>query len=666
DWSYRLLTDEEAALLRRLSVFSGGTSLEAVIDVCGDMIGAPVLDLLTGLVAKSWVVADTALPEARYRLLESVRHYAADRLSEAAELVSTHRRHAQWFAALAERAEPRLAGSHRAAALDELDAEQENFRCALQWAVDNHEAELALRLAGALAPFWRDHGHLKEGRRWLDLALASDGPASPRTRAKALRHGASLAVMLGDARGASSLFDEALRLSRAATDNAGCATALNGLGFLAMMSGAPDRAASLLEKALTLSRASADDSTLCSSLFASAQACMFRGDPGAARPLYEECLHVAARGGDAQTMGSAIGGLGWAMLSEGDYEGADRTMTEALDRVRESRAPHVVALTLSVVARVARMRGDYERARSLADEGLELAAEGEAPFLLERCLVELGRIAQAEGDLGTAARLLEDALAGGSPPLAGARDPSIMVALGEVRLAAGDPARAREHFDEANAAAASAHDDLASAGALMGLAEMAWHDSDDQQALSLHRRALELHHRSKNLWGVVDSLEALGRLASATGRRERAVRLLGAAQALRQAERVGYVRPPGERPRHEAVLASLRERFDVARFEELWAQGAAMAAEEAVAYALRGTQKTADSDAGGWESLSVAEREVARLIERRMTNAEIAERLFISPRTVQSHLSHIFSKLGMSSRRQLAQEAARQRTERQS
>src|SRR5829696_699880 len=189
DWSFELLSEDEKELFRRLSVFAGGWTLEAseAVGARGDVEEGEVLDVLSGLVDKSLVVArERQESGVRYRMLEPIRQYAREKLEEGGEGEEARRRHATFFLALAEEAEPRLRGPEDVEWLERLETEHDNMRAALSWALERGEVELRLRLAGALGWFWEAHGHYSEGRRWLEEALAKDDRASVAARVKAL------------------------------------------------------------------------------------------------------------------------------------------------------------------------------------------------------------------------------------------------------------------------------------------------------------------------------------------------------------------------------------------------------------------------------------------------------------------------------------------------
>jgi predicted ATPase len=261
-WSHELLSEQEKAMFRRLSVFAGGFTLEAAEAVCpGSMIEeGEVLNLVSELVNKSLVVAHTtAEGRVRYRMLEQVRQYAREKLEESGEAGEVLDRHAAVFLALAEEAEPELKRQRQEEWLERLEAEHDNFRVALSWSLEQGEAELGLQLGTALIEFWHLHVHHNEARRWLGGALAKEG-ASPSARMKALERACFLAWEQGDYERAITFGEEGLMLAgRFEDDTASVAAILANLGSVAMSRMEVDRASALLEEAVAMCRVSGDE-----------------------------------------------------------------------------------------------------------------------------------------------------------------------------------------------------------------------------------------------------------------------------------------------------------------------------------------------------------------------------------------------------------------------
>ncbi len=293
DWSYDLLPSPEQTLLRRLSVFAGGWTLDAAESVCagGEAAERDVLDLLAHLVAKSLVVAEP--PEdgqVRYRLLENLRQYAEERLAETDEAESLSRHHRDWFLQFAEDAEPNLFGPQHAPWLNRLEREHDNFRKALRGCQERPaDAATFLRLAGALSHFWSVRSYLSEGRGWLETALADAPDAPPAIRAKAMNGAGVLAWSCGDFTQAATFHETDLELRREMQDGRGIARALANLGILAS------------EKA----------------------------DFARARHLFEESLAVYREVGDQENVAILLNNLGSLLIDIGDFDTAGPFFSES-------------------------------------------------------------------------------------------------------------------------------------------------------------------------------------------------------------------------------------------------------------------------------------------------------------------------------------------------
>ncbi len=232
DWSYDLLSEPEQVLFQRLSVYSGGFSLEATEAVSA--YEGDVLDHLGRLVEQSLVMVEPNEAKTRYGMLEPVRQYALERLQEGDEEEQTRTRHAAFFLALAERAEPELWKPNQLEWLDRLEIDHDNLRAALSWTVEQGHEEAGLRLSVALRRFWSVRGYLEEGRRWLETALSTCSSLESSIRARTLHGIGSLALEQGDRRLADRVLQESLALRRALGDKGGMAASLQGLAEVAL------------------------------------------------------------------------------------------------------------------------------------------------------------------------------------------------------------------------------------------------------------------------------------------------------------------------------------------------------------------------------------------------------------------------------------------------
>jgi non-specific serine/threonine protein kinase len=540
DWSYGLLSDQEQWVLRRLAIFAGGWTLEASEAVCagGGIEATDILNALTSLVDKSLVIAETQAGEARYRLLETVRQYAGDRLVESNEVVDLRRRHRDWYVALAERGEAELRGATQVAWLARLEKEHDNLRTALDCSKAEGDAEAWLRLAAALLGFWHMRGYLDEGREWLHGALSVGSNASPSLRARALCGAGLIAWRQGDAR-AGALLQDSVTLFRELGDNWGIAYSLHHL-------------AHVMERRLDYAQATA---------------------------MYEESL---ARFRDERNKW----GVGWSLHCRGN---------------------------------LALGQGDDRRAEALLEESLSLCREVGNTWTLAYVLSSLGDLAGRKGDYEQATALLHEAIA-----------------------------TARQVGDKYHIA-----------GLQCSLAKAALHRGDNERALILYKEGLILRREMGDKPGVAECLEGLAGIAGSQRDHGKATRLMGAAEALRQ---TAYRRWPADQVVYDRDVASARNALGESAFAATWAEGSAMALNQAIEFALApvktaptGAEESKQPRTGKTEDLlTPREREIATLVARGLTNREIAEQLVVSQRTTETHVQNILNKLGVSSRAEIA------------
>jgi non-specific serine/threonine protein kinase len=371
DWSYGLLDEDERTLLARLAVFQGGRTVRAVEAVCGRGLGIDVMDGLESLVHKSLLQLGEGLDgEPRFFFLETIHEYARERLGESGEAETVERRHAEYFVALAERAEADLFGPGQGYGAAQLRVEHENLRTALAWSLGGADAELGLRLVGALRDFWFYGGHFSEGWRWAECACESYEEAPPALRAKALNVAGLLADARGDGERAELLLREALALSREAGDRINQAWALVFLSGDLM--GYPDRydeGITLCEAGLALFRESDHKPGVARALNHLGELARLIGDYGHAQEMYEECLAIAREIGDRQREAYMLGCLGVVADHQGDYDRSEALTMEALAQLRELHLRFGIASALQGLAGPVGAKGQAERAAQLIGAG---------------------------------------------------------------------------------------------------------------------------------------------------------------------------------------------------------------------------------------------------------------------------------------------------------
>ena len=398
-WSFRLLDPAEQALFARLSVFAGGCSLEAAEALCG----SDVLEHLASLVDKSLIRrVEAASGEPRYTMLATIREFASECLEASGKAAEAREAHAKHVLAFAEEVEPALNAPDQAAAMHRVADEHENVRAALTWALEQRNAELAQRIAGALVVFFSLRGHLSEGRAWLERAIAEgESPAL----AKAVNGLGVLAREQGDYDRAQELFAENLPRARAEGGWL-LPRALMNLGAIALYRGEYERAQPLFEESRREALASGDDSALSTSLIRLGVLAYSVADIARAREHWEEGLAVERRRGNPSAVASLLNNLGYLAVVEGDHARATELSEESMaicETLGDKRGVSSPLLNLSLVALDS---GDHPRAHALLCEAATLRAElGDRLGLIE-CLESLGRVAAAAGEHECAAQSL--------------------------------------------------------------------------------------------------------------------------------------------------------------------------------------------------------------------------------------------------------------------
>ena len=390
EWSYELLDKAEKTFFRRLAIFAGGFTYEAAETICGNedieisdyetgkaatvsqnsnftIETFEILDLLTSLVDKSLVVSkERSDGEMRFRLLEVVREYALESLEKNSEDETMRRRHAAYYLALAEEAEPHLQGSESEKWLNRLEEEHDNLRAALRWYLENDIA-LAARLAAAIRSFWTFHTHLKEGLDWLEeiFERGCDVPF-PRVRFKLQVALATFARYQGDFEKAGKAYEDCLAEGKAANDLRQVALSNRGLGMVAHARGDLTAARKFINEGLNTSRELNDELGIAYSLNILGDWARMEGDYAEARPLYEESLGIFRKLDNNHAVSENLNNLGAALYGIGDYNAARSNFEEALRKNRKLKDKIGISYSLDGFAALATEVGEPNHAAKLA------------------------------------------------------------------------------------------------------------------------------------------------------------------------------------------------------------------------------------------------------------------------------------------------------------
>ncbi len=408
DWSHDLLDERERTLFRRLAVFAGGWTLEAAEAVCafGALSPHEVLDLLSGLVAKSLVLAAEHDDEVRYRFLESLREYAVEKLLESDEQTALRERHREWVLGLAEQAEPELIGPRQEVWFDRLDRERENLRAAARWAATRGDAETIVRLGAALWQFWLARADATDAREWIDAIVPLAQQVSPIPALARALHGAGmLAVQLADYATSRSLLEEGLAVARQLGDRRTLAALLDTLGRQAFIEGRYTEARALLNESLAILRETDDRRGLTRTLSHLGFLDYLEDRQESARAIYREGLELAREGGDPGEVAEFLDNLGRTFHADRDLDGAARAYQEAVAILREIGQRHRLAMALNNLGNVMTLQGEVVAARALLREALTLSRPMGNRRRLAFVLAAVATQAAVEGQTALAVRL---------------------------------------------------------------------------------------------------------------------------------------------------------------------------------------------------------------------------------------------------------------------
>jgi predicted ATPase/class 3 adenylate cyclase/Tfp pilus assembly protein PilF len=621
DWSYDLLTAQERLLLHRVSVFLGGWTLEAAESVCAtaddrdpkeatasgyssgqehatqqstfrnDRISEPlnaedVFDLLNSLTDKSLVLAEQHSGRTRYRLFETIRQYARDKLMESGEAAAIRGRHRDYFLSYAQEAETHLWGENSANWLDRLEAEHDNLRIALQWCQNQGEdARLGLRMAASLWQFWFARGYWSEGREFLTAALAQQGAEKPASiRARALNGAGKLASKQGDYRVARALYEESLSLVTGISDAAGTVRSLRNLGYITRRQGDYAAARSYYEQALQINREIGSQAGEAITLFSLGWVAAEQGDYAHARASFRRGLEINQSLNHLDGQASNLYGLGMVARFQGDYAEAQDCYEQAVSLHRTSGNRDQEAYDIYGLGWIAREKGDFARAQACYEQALAIhrelgLREGEAYNLNE-----LGCVMAWQGDYDQAGAMLDQALLICRSLGNRETEAYTLSNLAGVAAMQGDYEQARSHYDLALAIYRAVGNRGKEAANLTALGKLTSEQMGTEEAHAHLSLALKIRRGLGQKRELIETLEAFASLHAKRRQWRQAATLYGAATALR--ETIGAPLPPYHREGYESNLATLRTQLGGDSFAATWAEGRLLTWEGAIACAL--------------------------------------------------------------------------------
>jgi ATP/maltotriose-dependent transcriptional regulator MalT len=416
-WSYELLNGQEQRLFRRLAVFVGGytpEAVEAIVTVVGET-DIDVLEGMASLLDKSLLQrAGKDGEEPRFGMLETIREYGLEVLASSGEGQATRQAHAAYYLALAEQAEPQLTSQQQLTWFERLEQEHDNLRAALSWfleqGADEQRSEFSLRLSGALSQFWEIRGYVDEGRHWLERVLEISRGMKSSARAKALTGAGRLATLQSDFDLAEERCEEGLTLYQELGDHQGRANCLSSLGYAALMRSNYATARTREEEALALFREVGDTSGSVYTFQNLSAVLFFQGEYAQAQALLEESLELSKEGGDVRSYAVSLVLLGMVLLFQGELARAHARLEECLSLSKGRGYKWNIATSIHLLGLVTFLQGNVAEARALIEESLVLFKEMGERGGIAQVLGSQGLILFSQGDYAAARMRMEGGL----------------------------------------------------------------------------------------------------------------------------------------------------------------------------------------------------------------------------------------------------------------
>ena len=662
-WSFGLLSDAQRVALARLSVFAGSFDLEAAqaVVVGPDIDETQVLGLVAGLADRSLLRVGEHDGRARYRLLETIRAYAFERLAEFDDSARVRDRHLAFNVGLARRAQEGLTGGTSPELwMARLSADLDDLRAAMTWAAEAGDLAGLVDITEPIVRFWFERGLSGEVRRRL-LAAVEAPNADPDERVRASLTATTLAAGGGEFASAYRLATRTVDAARHTADVSG--TLAPTLGLRAWMGAWSGRSTSEqvdadVEEAVQLAERGEDASTRAYVLIMASGALFVGRTIDAGRRLLEQAIEVCETNELVFQLPSVHATLGWWLASSGHLDPARRHARRGLELSRQLARPVWEAYGLIGLGAVAVLHGDHGQAQDrLSQAQAVLRSHGLAGTLPDLPLRHwLALAAYAPGDLATAQTTAAEIVRLGRAVGSRWDESNGEWLLGVLAQADDRHDDARTHLEASRSLSTDPRMPMPLGRALLGLAQLAEQEGVVDEAWELAHDGIEILDDHDDRLGAAAALETIAVLAGVLHEPERSLRLLAASERFRTESGIG--RFPLEADRFGRARDAAHAVLEDTRATTCWEAGEGLSLANAVAYARRGRGERQRPKVG-WAALTPTEEEVVRLVAQGHTNAEIGQRLFISVNTVKYHLTNVYAKVAVEGRTDLAVEAAR-------
>jgi predicted ATPase/DNA-binding CsgD family transcriptional regulator/uncharacterized protein HemY len=674
DWSYQLLEPHEQLVFARLGAFVGGCSVEAAQHVLisphdhsKDKADDTILEHLSSLVDKSLLrQSQRAEAGTRFVMLATIREYALERLMASGEVGHIQYLHAKYFLELVEQAVREFESPARTMWIERLEADYSNIRAALLWSLyaeaptgttQAEMAEIGLRLAGALVPFWIVRIYIREGCDWLQRALTlTDGQPST-LQALALIGIGRITMLMGDTEAARAYLTQGLEAAQAADDVEQTIQAYTELGWNAYYRSEYARATEMFQSALDLARVHASKGRVATLLLNVGSAARDQGNYIRARALFEESLQIVRELDDKTTIVVLLQNLGRVAHHHSKLDRATALAQESLVLAREMNHMSGIASALLTLGWVARTTGDHDFAMNAAGESLAYFQQVGDKRGSQEAVDLMSSVAKDKGDYARARALAEQSLqqvqeAGIKWAIANAYNNLGWIAYGERQYT-----EAQTHFRTALALQQEMDNTVSSAALLGALGRTAYQQGLYNEAWKCLRQAITLFSALGESGALLWTIESVAVLVSRQGHPLVAAKIWGMAQHLREV--ASAVLPAYDHAEYYEDTEAAKRQADPDAFDAAWQQGRALTPADLDRLVagiksqdapppLQPARVVSVSDP--LTTLTARERDVLRLVAQGLTNPQVAQQLVLSTPTVNAYLRSIYSKLGVNSR----------------
>lgn len=449
DWSYELLSDNEKTLWNRLSVFSGGWTLEASEKICSDekiISEEEILELLNNLTEKSIVIFN--IENQRYKMLETIKKFGDEKMRAANEQGKFSKKHSRFYIELAENASKNLRGNESLFWMNVLNNESGNVEMGLIRSLENSDNEAGARLAVAVAHYWQLRGNLSEGMRWLEAVAKNNTETMNSNYCKVNYFIGKFARLKGDFEKAKNFLQESLEFWRESGNEQGITDTLNSLGINEYDQGRYEQAAGFYEENLEIYKKNKNKRGIAVSLNNLGNVVSNQGDYVKAFGLYEESLTIRRELEDIVGIGITLNNLGILAYEQGDYVKATDLLQESLQIRREIGDINGVAICMMNLGNILYNQGEYISASNLYEEGLQIFREMGDKSGVADAINNLGKVLLEQNETDHALKLFEESIAIGREIGAESQIAVCLYYLGRVAFIKNQHEQARKNYYE--------------------------------------------------------------------------------------------------------------------------------------------------------------------------------------------------------------------------